>query len=86
MIRFLHPVQRVSLAAALFALLGAAPHSLFGAPTPAAAHEVRPGYLELRETAPGVFSVLWKKPARGDLILKIDPVFPAGCALVGIGS
>ncbi len=57
-----------------------------GGPTPAAAHEVRPGYLELRETAPGVFRVLWKKPARGDLILKIDPVFPAGCAVAGIGS
>ena len=78
--------HRVPLAAALFAALGAVPHSLFGAPTLAAAHEVRPGYLELRETAPGVFSVLWKKPARGDLILRIDPVFPAGCAVVGIGS
>jgi len=57
-----------------------------GGPTPAAAHEVRPGYLELRETSPGVFRVLWKKPARGDMVLKIDPVFPDGCAVVGIGS
>ncbi len=82
MLRF----HRLPLAAALFAVFGAAPPALFGGPTPAAAHEVRPGYLELRETAPGVFSVLWKKPARGDLILKIDPAFPAGCAVVGIGS
>ncbi|MCH7717464.1 MAG: HupE/UreJ family protein [Gemmatimonadetes bacterium] len=70
----------------MFTVLGAAPHCLPGGPAPAAAHEVRPGYLELRETAPGVFRVLWKKPARGDMILKIDPVFPDGCAVVGIGS
>ena len=55
-------------------------------PATAAAHEVRPGYLELRETSPDVFRVLWKKPARGDLILKIDPVFSTGCVVVGIGS
>ena len=55
-------------------------------PTTAVAHEVRPGYLELRENAPGVFHVLWKKPARGDLILKIDPVFSAGCVVARIGS
>ncbi|MGI9629328.1 MAG: HupE/UreJ family protein [Longimicrobiales bacterium] len=51
-----------------------------------AAHEVRPGYLELREVAPGRFRALWKKPARQDLILKIDPVFPSACTLVGVGS
>ena len=69
----------------LFAALGVA---IFGAlaPPTATAHEVRPGYLELRESAPGVFRVLWKKPARGDLILKIDPVFSDGCAVAGIGS
>ena len=62
--------------------------TLLGALVPAtvAAHEVRPGYLELRESAPGVFRVLWKKPARGDLVLKIDPVFSGGCAVAGIGS
>ncbi|MFN0129305.1 MAG: HupE/UreJ family protein [Verrucomicrobiales bacterium] len=32
----------------------------------AAAHEVRPAYLELRETEPGSFDVLWKVPARGE--------------------
>lgn len=37
-----------------------------GACTPAAsAHEVRPAYLELRETAPDTYDVLWKVPARG---------------------
>ena len=71
---------------ACLALFASAPHHLPAGPTPAWAHEVRPGYLELRETAPGVFRVLWKKPARGQMILKIDPVFPAVCAVVGIGS
>lgn len=32
----------------------------------AAAHEVRPAYLELREIAPGTYDALWKVPARGD--------------------
>jgi hydrogenase/urease accessory protein HupE len=32
---------------------------------PAAAHEMRPGYLEIRETAPEVYDVIWKVPARG---------------------
>jgi hypothetical protein len=31
----------------------------------AGAHEVRPAYLELRETAPDTYDILWKIPARG---------------------
>ena len=77
---------RVLFLVAMFTAFGAAPDGLPTGPAPAAAHEVRPGYLELRETSPGVFRVLWKKPARGDMVLKIDPVFPDGCAVVGIGS
>ncbi len=50
---------------------------------PAGAHEVRPGYLELRATAVDRYQVLWKQPALGEMRLKIDPVFPADCALVG---
>ena len=30
------------------------------------AHEMRPGYLEIRETAVDTYEVLWKVPARGD--------------------
>jgi hypothetical protein len=84
--RRLRPLLRAPLIAGLFTLLGTAPHSLPGGPRDAAAHEVRPGYLELRETSPGTFRVLWKKPARGDLILSIDPIFPPECRVVGIGS
>ena len=32
----------------------------------AAAHEVRPAYLELRQTGAETYDVLWKVPARGD--------------------
>ena len=32
----------------------------------ASAHEVRPAYLELRETAPEIYDVVWKVPARGE--------------------
>jgi hydrogenase/urease accessory protein HupE len=46
---------------------------LTGAPT--FAHEVRPAYLELRETAPGIFDVLFKTPMRGDARLALDVSF-----------
>ncbi len=35
--------------------------ALFAVPA-AMAHEARPGYLEIKETAPGQFSVLWRTP------------------------
>ena len=42
------------------------------------AHEVRPAYLELRETAPEIYDVLWKVPARGEnLRLALYVRFPA---------
>jgi hydrogenase/urease accessory protein HupE len=47
--------------------------------TPAVAHEVRPAYLQLDETTPGQFSVLWKVPAAGDRRLGLYLVFPAEC-------
>ena len=39
------------------------------------AHEVRPAYLELRETDPGSFDVLFKTPMRGDARLALDVSF-----------
>jgi hypothetical protein len=53
---------------------------LFGVSWSAAAHEARPGYLELRETAPGRYQVLWKQPAQGEMFLHLEPVFPEGCS------
>ena len=42
---------------------------------PSLAHEARPAYLEIKETAPGQFSVLWRTPVlagmRLPLVLKI---------------
>jgi len=41
------------------------------------AHEVRPAYLELRQTGPDTYDVLWKVPARGEnLRLGIYVHFP----------
>ena len=51
----------------------------------AGAHEVRPGYLELREGSPGRYEVLWKRPARGEILIQLDPVFPEACTLTGPG-
>ena len=43
------------------------------------AHEVRPAYLEIRETAPGTFDVLWKVPARGEYRLSLHVRLPGEC-------
>ena len=44
------------------------------------AHEVRPAYLELRETGPETFDVLWKVPGGGEnLRLGLHVELPADC-------
>ncbi len=48
---------------------------------PAAAHEARPGFLELRETSPETYSLLWKKPTGGEVEIQIAPALPEGCRL-----
>lgn len=53
---------------------------VMAAAAPASAHEVRPAYLQLRETAPGHYDALWKVPGRGeDLRLALYPELPAAC-------
>ena len=47
--------------------------------TSVVAHEVRPAYLELRETKPDEFSVLWKVPALGDMRLGLYLQLPETC-------
>jgi hypothetical protein len=49
--------------------------------TAAFAHEARPGYLELQETAPGVYSFLWKRPSGGEVELQLAPLIPKDCTL-----
>ena len=45
----------------------------------AQAHELRPGYLEVRQTGPETFAVLWKVPARDDLRLGLYLQLPDNC-------
>ena len=46
---------------------------------PLTAHEVRPAYLQIAETEPERFRVLWKQPIVQDRRLPIDPVLPNDC-------
>jgi hypothetical protein len=43
---------------------------------PAHAHEARPGYLEIQETAPGQFSVLWRTPVLAGMRLPVSLRLP----------
>src|SRR6476469_3160750 len=46
----------------------------------AVAHEVRPAYLELRQTGPETYDALWKVPGRGeDLRLGLYVELPSVC-------
>jgi hypothetical protein len=62
----------------LFGLLAAALLPVQGA----RAHEVRPGFLELRATAANVFLMTWKVPALGAYRLGIEPRLPESCHLI----
>lgn len=46
------------------------------------AHELQPAYLELRQTGPETFHVLWKVPPRDDLAHGIRPQLPADCRIL----
>ena len=55
-------------------------------PGPLRAHELQPGYLELVESAPGRYDVLWKLPSLGeggDVRMPMVPVFPESCRPLG---
>jgi hydrogenase/urease accessory protein HupE len=43
------------------------------------AHEVRPGYLEVRQVGPESFDVMWKVPARGEYRLRLHARLPDAC-------
>jgi hydrogenase/urease accessory protein HupE len=58
-------------AARFLALLGAL--LLLGLTLPAAAHEVRPAFLEITERADGKVDVLWKQPSIGLLAVALKP-------------
>lgn len=50
---------------------------LFAAPV-AAAHEVRPAYLQIDETTKGHYAILWKQPVMSDLALHLVPHLSSG--------
>lgn len=52
---------------------------LLFAAAPAQADELRPGYLELTETAPKAWRVVWKAPIRGGLADRARPALPSDC-------
>src|SRR5712671_2023948 len=52
---------------------------------PTLSDELRPGYLEMRQTSPGTYNLLFKIPARGeDLRLAIYVKLPDGTQEVGL--
>lgn len=44
----------------------------------AAAHEIRPGYLEIREESPDRLAIVWKQPVVGDVALPLSPSLSSG--------
>ena len=49
----------------------------------ARAHEVRPAYLEVQETAPEAYAIIWKQPVNGDTRLALRPRLPETCRADG---
>lgn len=45
----------------------------------ASADEIRPGYLQLTEASPGIFSVIWKVPAKQNKKLGLSAQLPQNC-------
>ena len=43
------------------------------------AHESRPAYLEVTESQTNIFDITWRRPARGEMVLSMQPVFPEHC-------
>ncbi|WP_411288581.1 HupE/UreJ family protein [Phenylobacterium sp.] len=52
----------------------------------ATAHEIRPVFLDLRETLPGHYDVTWKRPVFNSRPLAIRPRFEPRCALAPAGA
>lgn len=48
---------------------------------PVRADDLRPGYIEWTEQAPGQWRVTWKAPLLGGLATRAKPILPEGCAV-----
>lgn len=62
-------VRLAALAVLLFAAV---------APRPVGAHEVRPALVQITQTAPGDYDVIWKQPVVGDMALHLVPHLSSG--------
>ncbi|MDZ4372769.1 MAG: HupE/UreJ family protein [Phenylobacterium sp.] len=58
--------------------IGVALLAALGALSPAQAHEVRPALVQIKETAPGAYEVVWKRPVVGDMALRLIPHLSSG--------
>jgi len=56
---------------------------LLAMPMLAQAHQIRPGLLQMHETAPDRFEVLWRVPVLRGRVPAMTPRFPAQCAETG---
>jgi hydrogenase/urease accessory protein HupE len=54
--------------------------------TKSEAHEIRPALLNITETEPGWFEVMWKVPIFEGEVLEIAPIFPDGFKVIGMPS
>lgn len=52
--------------------------AMLGAFATAQAHEVRPALVQIRETGPGAYEVVWKRPVVGDMALRLVPHLSGG--------
>ena len=49
----------------------------------ASAHELRPAYLEIRQTGAADYDLVWKVPVRQGRPLAVEPQFPPDCVIGG---
>ncbi|MBP1882511.1 HupE/UreJ family protein [Sinorhizobium mexicanum] len=69
---------RILLPATLWHLLGCLALAVFASTLNAAAHEIRPAYLQIDETAPGRYTVTWRTPIFSGMRLPVVLRFPEG--------
>ncbi|MCX2743889.1 HupE/UreJ family protein [Mangrovivirga sp. M17] len=47
-------------------------------------HEMRPAYLHIKQVNETTYNVFWKIPRRGDMVIRLSPVFPQSESLTEI--
>ena len=51
----------------------------------ATAHEIRAAYLQIHETQPTVYNIMWKVPSNGNRVVDIQPQFDEQFSLTSLG-